>query len=64
VVEQYVDDAVTMVVGASTGMPLVVASPPFFAESCTIFQDGGPHFTDAGKPIAAKIYGDYYSAEK
>lgn len=61
VVEQYVDDAVTAVV--SSGPPAVVASPKFFAPSCDIFTSGGPHFTDAGKPIAAKLYGDYYSTE-
>jgi hypothetical protein len=61
VVEQYTDDAVTMTV--TNGPPLVVASPKFFAPSCDVFMSGGPHFTDAGKPIIAKLYGDYYSAE-
>ncbi len=27
------------------------------------FMSGGPHFTTAGKPIVAKVYGDYYSTE-
>jgi hypothetical protein len=61
VVQKYVDDAVAAVVSA--GPPAVVASPQFHAKDCSIFQDGGPHFTDAGKPVAAKIYGDYYSTE-
>ena len=63
VVAQYVDDAVAEVVAASTGAPQLVASPKFKAMDCSIFKDGGPHFTDAGKPVAAKIYGDYYSTE-
>ena len=63
IVQQYVDDAVAEVVGASTGMPVLVAAPKFKAMDCAVFKDGGPHFTDAGKPVVAKIYGDYYSAE-
>ena len=61
-VAQYVDDAVKMVV--TGGPPAVVASPNFFAKDCTVFTGGGPHFTDAGKPVIAKLYGDYYSAER
>ena len=61
-VAQYVDDAVTMLV--SGGPPAVVASPKFFAKDCSVFTSGGPHLTDAGKPVIAKLYGDYYSAEK
>lgn len=61
-VAQYVDDAVMMLVAG--GPPAVVASPKFFAKDCTVFTSGGPHFTDAGKPVIAKLYGDYYSAEK
>ncbi|MBV9949665.1 MAG: hypothetical protein JOZ69_22680 [Myxococcales bacterium] len=61
VVETYVDDAISRVVAADPGF--VTASPKFFAPSCDVFTMGGPHFTDAGKPIVAKIYGDYYSTE-
>ncbi|HEV8547360.1 MAG TPA: hypothetical protein VGQ57_00005 [Polyangiaceae bacterium] len=61
IVQQYVDDAAAAVVGA--GPPAVIASPKFNAKDCSVFKDGGPHFTDAGKPIVAKIYGDYYSSE-
>ncbi|MEI9939506.1 MAG: hypothetical protein WDO69_19985 [Pseudomonadota bacterium] len=60
-VAQYVDDAVMMMV--ASGPPAIVASPKFFATDCNVFTAGGPHFTDAGKPVIAKLYGDYYSAE-
>ncbi len=53
VVQQYVDDAVSM--SSARGPPPVVAAPKFAAKDCSIFMDGGPHFTDAGKPVAAKI---------
>jgi hypothetical protein len=61
VVETYVDDAISRVVAAYPG--LVTASPKFYAPSCDVFASGGPHFTDAGKPVVAKVYGDYYSTE-
>jgi hypothetical protein len=61
IVETYVDDAIQMVVAGDS--KLVTASPKFYAPSCDVFMDGGPHFTTAGMPIIAKIYGDYYSAE-
>ena len=61
-VAQYTDDAVTMMVSA--GPPAIVASPKFFATDCNVFTSGGPHFTDAGKPIIAMLYGAYYSAEQ
>jgi hypothetical protein len=61
IVQQYVDDAVAMVVSA--GPPPVVASPKFFAADCNVFDSGGPHFSTTGKPIVAKLYGDFYSAE-
>jgi hypothetical protein len=61
-IPQYEDDAVQMEV--SSGMPAVVASPPFFAMSCSDFDStGGPHFSDAGKTNEAKLYGMYYAAE-
>ena len=60
-VAQYTDDAVAASVAA--GPPAVVSSGPFFAPDCSVFTSGGPHFTDAGKPIIAKLYGDHYSAE-
>ena len=60
-VAQYVDDAVMMMV--ANGPPAVVASPKFFAKDCTVFASNAPHFTDAGKLVIAKLYGDYYSAE-
>ena len=58
-VAQYVDDAVMLMV--TSGPPAVVASPKFFAKDCNVFTSGGPHLTDAGKPVIAKLYGDYYS---
>jgi hypothetical protein len=61
IVQQYVDDAVAMVVSA--GPPPVISSPKFFATDCNVFEAGGPHFSTAGKPIIAKLYGDYYLAE-
>jgi hypothetical protein len=61
VVETWVDTAMSQVAAAYPG--LVTVSPSFFAPNCDVFQDGGPHFTDAGKPIIAKLYGDYYSTE-
>jgi len=60
-VAQYVDDAVMMMI--TNGPPAVTASPKFFAKDCNVFTSGGPHLTDAGKPVIAKLYGDYYSAE-
>lgn len=61
IVQQYVDDAALMVVSA--GPPPIIASPKFFAADCNVFDAGGPHFSTAGKPVVAKIYGDYYLAE-
>jgi hypothetical protein len=60
IVATYVDDAVASVVTKYPG--LVVAAPKFFAPSCDVFLTGGPHFTAAGKPVIAKLYGDYYTA--
>jgi hypothetical protein len=54
VVEPYVDDAVAAVAAGSSG--LVVAGPKVFAESCDIFTNGGPHYTDAGMKDVARIY--------
>jgi hypothetical protein len=63
-IPQYEDDAIAAVVAASSGTPQITAGPKLEATSCTIFQAGGPHFTStAGMQAAAKIYGDYYSAE-
>jgi hypothetical protein len=59
IVEQYVDDAIAQVV--ATDPTFLTASPAFFAPSCDVFTDGGPHFSDTGKPIIAALYGDYYS---
>jgi hypothetical protein len=61
IVETWVDDAMAMVAAANPGF--VTVAPKFFAPSCDVFASGGPHFTDAGKPIIAKLYGDYYSTE-
>ena len=61
IVETYVDDAMTMVAAAYPG--LVTTAPKFVAPSCSVYMDGGPHFTTAGKPMVAKLYGDYYSQE-
>ncbi len=61
-IPQYEDDAVQMEV--SSGTPAVVASPPFFVMACSDFDStGGPHFSDAGKTNAAKLYGMYYASE-
>jgi hypothetical protein len=60
-IPQYEDDAVQMEV--ASGPPAIVASPPFFAPDCTVFDStGGPHFSDAGKMTIAKLYGQYYAA--
>jgi len=62
VVQQYVDDAAAAV--ASAGPPPVTVTQKFFAMDCNVFDSsGGPHFSTTGKPIVAKLYGDYYSAE-
>jgi len=61
IVQQYVDDAAAAVVSA--GPPPVTATQKFFALDCNVFDSGGPHFSTSGKPIVAKIYGDYYSME-
>jgi hypothetical protein len=61
IVETWVDTAMAMVAANYPG--LVTVSPAFYAPSCDVFASGGPHFTDAGKPIIAKLYGDYYSTE-
>jgi hypothetical protein len=61
IVETWVDTAMAMVAANYPG--LVTVSPKFYAPSCDDFLSGGPHFTDAGKPIIAKVYGDYYSTE-
>ncbi|HEX5099203.1 MAG TPA: hypothetical protein VFV94_06870, partial [Polyangiaceae bacterium] len=61
IVQQYVDDAAAAV--ASAGPPPVTVTQQFFAKDCTVFDNGGPHFSTSGKPVVAKIYGDYYSAE-
>ncbi|HTQ05485.1 MAG TPA: hypothetical protein VMI54_16595 [Polyangiaceae bacterium] len=60
-IPQYEDDAVQMEV--ASGPPAIIASPAFFAPDCTDFDStGGPHFSDTGKPIIAKLYGQYYAA--
>ncbi|HEX2734553.1 MAG TPA: hypothetical protein VHM70_23275 [Polyangiaceae bacterium] len=61
IVETYVDEAIAAVADANPD--LVTAPQAFFAPNCDVYKDGGPHFTDAGKPIIAKLYGDYYAAE-
>ena len=61
IVETWVDAAMSMVAAANPGF--VTVAPPFYAPSCDDFADGGPHFTDAGKPIIANVYGSYYSTE-
>jgi hypothetical protein len=61
IVQQYVDDAAAAVVSA--GPPPVIATQKFFALDCNVFDSGGPHFSTSGKPVVAKLYGDYYSAE-
>ena len=61
IVESWVDTAMSMVAAANPGF--VTVAPPFYAPSCDDFADGGPHFTDAGKPIIANVYGTYYSME-
>jgi hypothetical protein len=61
IVEPYVDSAIMSVVAANPGF--MTASPKFFAPDCSVFMSGGPHFTTAGMPIVAKVYGAYYSTE-
>jgi hypothetical protein len=54
VVEPYVDEAVAAVVTRFPG--LVFAGPKVTAESCEVFTKGGPHFTDAGMAMVARLY--------
>jgi hypothetical protein len=54
VVEPYVDDAVAAVAARFPG--LVFAGPKVMAESCEVFTKGGPHFTDAGMAVVARLY--------
>ena len=54
VVQPYVDEAVANVVARHP--KLVTAGPRVEALTCDIFTKGGPHFTDAGKPVVAGLY--------
>ena len=59
----YVDSAMSMVAAMYPG--LVTVAPPFYAPSCDDFDSSmkPPHLSTTGKPIIAKLYGDYYSME-
>jgi hypothetical protein len=61
VVAPFIDEAIANVVAAHPGF--VTAAPKFFAPNCDLFFWGGPHFTDEGKAVAAKIFSDWYAAE-
>src|SRR5207247_9533491 len=61
VVQPFIDDAIATVAAAYPHF--VTVAPKFFAPSCGVFASGGPHFTNAGKVIVAKVYGDYYARE-
>jgi hypothetical protein len=61
VIASYVDSAIAAVAAANP--TLVVAAPKFYAPSCDVFTSGGPHFTTAGMPIIAQVYGNYYKSE-
>jgi hypothetical protein len=61
VVQPFIDTAIATV--ASNHPGLVQVAPKFFAPSCNVFTGGGPHYTDAGKMVVAKVYSDYYSQE-
>jgi hypothetical protein len=58
VVPTYVDEAIARVVSAFPR--LVVAAPKAYLPSCKVFQKGGPHLTEAGKAVAAKLYAQPY----
>jgi len=62
-IPSYVDDAIAMVVAKYPGF--VTAAPKFTAPSCDDFDSSmkPPHLSTAGKPVMAKLYGDYYSME-
>jgi hypothetical protein len=61
VVQPFLDEAIATVAAKYPG--LVEVSPKFYAPSCNVFTGGGPHFTDAGKQVVAKVFSDYYGKE-
>jgi hypothetical protein len=62
VVQPFIDQAIAAEVAKHP--ELVHAAPKFFAPSCSVFTNGGPHFTAAGVKTVAGVYGAYYAAEK
>lgn len=53
IVEPMIDDAITRV--AAKDPTLVHAAPRLEAPDCTVFEKGGPHFTEAGQGVVAKL---------
>jgi len=54
IVAPYIDEAVAGVASHYSG--LVVVGPKVETDTCDVFTKGGPHFTDAGMSVVAKIY--------
>jgi hypothetical protein len=42
---------------------LVAAGPRFEATSCADLEKGGPHFSEAGRMVVAKLIADHYRAD-
>jgi hypothetical protein len=61
VVEPWIDEAIANVVAAYPGF--VTAAPAFYAPTCDVFSFGGPHFSEGGDALVAKVFSDYYSTE-
>jgi hypothetical protein len=61
VVEPWIDEAIAKVVAAYPGF--VTAAPKFQAPSCDVFTFPGPHFSEGGDAVVAKVFSDYYSTE-
>lgn len=61
VVQPFIDEAIAAVAAAYPGF--VTAAPKFYAPSCDVFLNGGPHFTPEGMAAVAKVYADYYADE-
>jgi hypothetical protein len=60
VVQPYVDEAIEAVVRRHPG--LVFAAPKVELATCEPFTKGGPHYTDAGKPVVAAAYREQLAA--
>jgi hypothetical protein len=56
-----VDEAIARIVAAYPR--LVAAAPKLYAPTCKVFRDGGPHLTEKGKAVAARLYAEAYEKE-